>query len=230
MSSAKKSSPGNLPTSTAPDLSIRGDKIALLSPGFSEPLSERDSIDEDSVDSTAQDDGKGDESTVVSHGTRFRQSPWHFFREISLHVSGSGWRSYDNFIGQPIFYSGFSEKMKSSVISSPLLQEKIRYLADKQAKGEKEQGLLRQESMWQDGAENGTVDKSSDDRALESRRLSIQSGLNKAAEGLIDNMICKMESKMFIRGAYYFAIQLLTRAYHQGMRNLIPLALQRFIA
>jgi hypothetical protein len=32
----------------------------------------------------------------------------------------------------------------------------------------------------------------------------------------VDNMICKMENKTFIRGAYYFATQLLTRAYHQG--------------
>lgn len=30
-------------------------------------------------------------------------------------------------------------------------------------------------------------------------------------------MICKMDSKYFIRGAYYFATQLLTRAYHQGI-------------
>lgn len=30
-------------------------------------------------------------------------------------------------------------------------------------------------------------------------------------------MICKMESRYFIRGAYYLATQLLTRAYHQGI-------------
>ncbi|KJF60279.1 acyltransferase [Coccidioides immitis RS] len=34
---------------------------------------------------------------------------------------------------------------------------------------------------------------------------------------MIDNMICKMESKTFIRGAYYLCTQLLTRAYHQGI-------------
>ena len=37
------------------------------------------------------------------------------------------------------------------------------------------------------------------------------------ADKLTDNMICKFESKAFIRGAYYLITQLLTRAYHQGI-------------
>jgi len=50
------------------------------------------------------------------------------------------------------------------------------------------------------------------------RRRQIEGSLMEVAERLTDGMICKMESKSFIRGAYYGATQLLTRAYHQGMK------------
>lgn len=212
MSSPKKSSAATSPTSSAPDLSIRSDKVAILSTGYTKPTSEQgeddrnyesdDSYDDDNGTSSRGEDVSSDESAVVSRTARFRQSPWDFFREIGLHVSGTGWRSYDNFIGQPIFYNGFSERMKAAVLSSPLLQEKIRYLADRRVKGEDEQGSLKQ---WAEKRDNSVE-----------RRASVESSLQKVAGKLIDNMICKMESKMFIRGAYYFAIQLLTRAYHQG--------------
>lgn len=218
MSSPKKSSAATSPTSSAPDLSIRSDKVAILSTGYTKPTSEQredyrnpesdDGHDDDNDTSSRDEDAGSDESAVVSRTARFRQSPWDFFREIGLHVSGTGWRSYDNFIGQPIFYNGFSERMKAAVLSSPLLQEKIRYLADRRVKSEDEQGSSKQWAGKQnrDGNEDNSVE----------RRASVESSLQKVAEKLIDNMICKMESKMFIRGAYYFAIQLLTRAYHQG--------------
>ena len=48
------------------------------------------------------------------------------------------------------------------------------------------------------------------------RRAFIEQSLQEVAEKLTDDMICKMESKTFIRGAYYLASELLTRAYHQG--------------
>lgn len=47
--------------------------------------------------------------------------------------------------------------------------------------------------------------------------MQIEESLMQVSEGWTDSMICKMESKGFIRGAYYFATQLLTRAYHQGV-------------
>ena len=223
MSSPKKSSAATSPTSSAPDLSIRGNKVAILPPGYTKPTcvhegnKDYESDDSNNDDNDSRDDEVGsDESAVVSHATRFRQSPWDFFREISLHVSGTGWRSYDNFIGQPIFYNGFSDKMKAAVLSSPLLQEKIRYLADRKVKSEEEQGALQQKAGKRDGDMDGILDKGVRKEVVEKRRALVESSLQEVAEKLIDNMICKMESKRFIRGAYYFAIQLLTRAYHQG--------------
>jgi hypothetical protein len=126
-----------------------------------------------------------------------------FLRDVSLHVSGTGWRAYENPIGQPIYYSGFSENMKAAVMSTPILQRRISELAEKRIAVEVREGLL---------------DK--DDRSFVSkkaqRKAFIEQSLQEVAEKLTDEMICKFESKTFIRGAYYLVAQLLTRAYHQG--------------
>lgn len=102
-------------------------------------------------------------------------------------------------IGQPIFYSGFSENMKNAILSAPLLQTRITQLAEKRLAVEEKQGLL----------------PSADKKAR--RRAELMQGLHEVAEKQADNMICKFESKTFIRGAYYLVTQLLTRAYHQGI-------------
>jgi hypothetical protein len=128
-------------------------------------------------------------------------------REVSLHVSGTGWRSYEKPIGQPIFYSGFSENMIASVMSTPILQKKITELAEKRLRVEEKEGLLNK-----------------DDRMYASkkaqRKVFLEQSLQEVAEKLTDEMICKMESNSFIRGAYYLCTQLLTRAYHQGKNKL----------
>jgi hypothetical protein len=105
---------------------------------------------------------------------------------VSLHVSGTGWRAYDHFIGQPIFYPGFSENMIAAVLSTPILQNRISELAEKRIAIEEKEGLLNKADALY------------------------------PSEKLAGEMICKFESKHFIRGAYYLVTQLLTRAYHQG--------------
>lgn len=122
---------------------------------------------------------------------------------MSLHVSGTGWRAYDNFIGQPIFYPGFSENMTAAVLSTPVLQRRITELAEKRIATETKEGLLNK-----------------DDPLYASKRLQrksvIEQSLQELSEKMTGEMICKFESKPFIRGAYYLVTQLLTRAYHQG--------------
>lgn len=94
--------------------------------------------------------------------------------------------------------------MKNSVLSAPLLQASITQLADQRLAVEERDGLL--------GSSPGdlAVRKSR-------RRGELVTGLQEVADKLTDQMICKFESKMFIRGAYYLCTQLLTRAYHQGI-------------
>lgn len=127
-----------------------------------------------------------------------------FLREVSLYVSGTGWRAYDDVIGQPIFYSGFSEHIKTQVMSAPLLQAKITQLADMRVEVEIKDGLLNKD------------DKDFLMKRGQRRAVLVQS-LQDVAEHMTDNMICKFESKAFIRGAYYVVTQLLLRAYHQGI-------------
>lgn len=171
----------------APDLDILGDQVTIHPSGYVEPPATR----HDSA-----------ERNLVEHMVRFRESPLEFLREVSLHVSGAGWRAYDDIVGQPIFYSGFSDNMKTAVLRAPLLKQRIRELAQRRVDVEATQGLL------DEGGER--------QRRNLQRLEEIERDLQEVAENLTDGMICKMESKHFIRGAYYLATQLLTRAYHQG--------------
>jgi hypothetical protein len=185
MSDSRGTSPK--PTS-APDLDILGDQVKIHPGGYIEPPAERDS---------------SHERNLVENMARFRESPLDFLREVSLHVSGTGWRAYNDIVGQPIFYPGFTDRMKSAVLSTPILQEKISELAERRLAVEEAHGLWRSED--------------NDGRKKALRKAAIERGLQEVADELTDKMICKFESKRFIRGAYYLCTQLLTRAYHQGM-------------
>ncbi|KAK0641490.1 acyltransferase-domain-containing protein [Cercophora newfieldiana] len=169
---------------SAPDLRILGDEITLQPSGFV--------------------GGEGKEEALMKNMARFRSEPLQFLREVSLYVSGTGWRAYDDVIGQPIFYSGFSEHIKTQVMSATLLQTKISQLADMRVAVEEKEGLLNK------------YEKDFQTKRAQRRAVLIES-LQEVAENLTDNMICKFESKTFIRGAYYMVTQLLLRAYHQGI-------------
>ncbi|KAF2201751.1 glycerol-3-phosphate acyltransferase [Delitschia confertaspora ATCC 74209] len=195
-SSTKSPSPSS-PSTSAPDLSIgASDTVHLHAAGYN-------------TNPEVKDDP---ERGLINSMQRFRSSPLDFIREVSLHVSGTGWRSYDHIIGQPIFYSGFSENMKSMVLGNQMLLKKVRELAGRRVDIEVKEGLLGKEGE-RDRYGEGFDGK--DERGR--RRMEIEEQLMEVAEQLTDNMICKMESKRFIRGAYYLATQLLTRAYHQGV-------------
>ena len=183
MSTPKPLEPSNGP----PDLKILGDQIAIQPPGYVAPPDNQNA---------------GPEQNLTAHVARFRQAPLDFLREVSLHVSGAGWRSYDEPIGQPIYYSGFSDNMKAMVMRAPLLQRKIEALAEARVLREEQEGLLK--------VDNGAQDKTR-------RMQELKQDLIGVATRMTDEMICKMESKRFIRAAYWMCTQLLTKAYHQGI-------------
>ncbi|KAI0148328.1 acyltransferase-domain-containing protein [Hypoxylon sp. NC0597] len=172
---------------SAPDLQILGDQITLQPRSY--------------VEARRHD---GQEEPLMHNMARFRSEPLQFLREVSLYVSGTGWRAYDNVIGQPIFYSGFSEQMKNAVVSAPLLQARISQLADRRLEIEEKEGWFRKD-------DKDYIAKKAHRRAV------IESSIQEVAEKMTNDMICKFESKTFIRGAYYLVTQLLTRAYHQGI-------------
>ena len=181
------SNPTSASAVSAPDLDILGDHVALHPVGYDAP---------------AVKDGDR-ERNLVEHMARFRESPLDFLHKVSLHVSGTGWRSYDDFIGQPIFYRGFSENMKSTVMQTPMLKKKISQLAEQRVEVEDRQGLL------------GDNTHKMGNKAR--RKHEIETSLQEVALNLTDAMICKLEYKRGIRAAYYVCTQMLTRAYHQGI-------------
>ena len=177
------------PPPSAPDLDILGDQVTLHPGGYV---------------AAPTRPGEDGERNLVEHMARFRESPLDFLREVSLHVSGQGWRAYDDVLGQPIFYSGFSDNMKSMVMQTPLLRRKIAELAARRVQVEEGEGLL-------------AVSKERGADTRSKRGAEIEESLREVALEMTDAMICKMESKRFIRGAYYLCTQLLTRTYHQGI-------------
>src|SRR5690606_38070100 len=95
--------------------------------------------------------------------------------------------------------------IKSLVLSAPLLQSRITELAERRIAVEERDGLLP-----------GKGDRDYPTRRAE-RRSHLEGGLQQVADKMTDDMICKFESKPFIRGAYYLVTQLTLRAYHQGI-------------
>lgn len=120
---------------------------------------------------------------ITANFTHFRDDPFSFLREISLHYSGTGWRAYDEPIGQKVFYKGFSEEMKSAVLQSAMLLAKMRELAERRVHVEEDMGVFQADASGRRG-----------------RRLrEVERQLQEVAEGIVDGMICKFESKGFIR-------------------------------
>lgn len=200
--------PTNQPTSprddapsrdSAPDLQILGDQITLQPAGYDEPPT--------SAATTSTTLPQPEEEALMKYSAHFRSEPLQFLREVSQYVAGTGWRAYDRVIGQPIFYPGFSENMKNSVLSAPLLNARISTLTEKRLAVEEATGLLADTN-------NNRNSKEYQLRKAQ-RRTYLETGLREVAEKWTDQMICKFESKTFIRGAYYLCTQLLTRAYHQ---------------
>lgn len=140
----------------------------------------------------------------MKHPGRFREQPLEFLGEIGRHLVGQDWRAYQNPIGPPIFYNGFSANMSAAVMSTPILRNRITELARKRVEVEEAEGILNKK-----------------DRNYQSKRAkrqaAIEESLQQVCEKMTDGMICKMESNTFIRGAYYLCTELLTRAYHQGI-------------
>lgn len=93
--------------------------------------------------------------------------------------------------------------MIAAVLSTPILQQRIKELADKRIEVEEKAGLLKKDDLLYAAKKA-------------QRKAAIEQSLQELSEKWTGDMICKMESKSFIRGAYYMCAQLLTRAYHQG--------------
>jgi hypothetical protein len=167
------------------DLDLTSETPQILPPLVSRPQQGNAEAD---VETTIPVFGNEESRDLITPNfTHFREDPFSFLKQISLHYQGVGWRSYDNIIGQPIFYKGFSEQMKMKILQSTLLRAKIVELAERRAKLEDASGRF---------GLDGSVQR---EKRREKRRQEIEKQLNEVADGIVDGMICKFESKRFIR-------------------------------
>ena len=178
----------------APDISIVGDQVTIYPTGYT---------------GHAVKQGDAHDREVIEQTPRFREDPLNFLRELSLHAQGDDWRSYDRIVGQPIFYNGFSESMKEAVTSAPMLRKKIDNLAETRTQHEANTGIFG----------SSTEDALTYSKRLSRRKEEIEASLTQLAWSMTDDMICKMESKHFIRFAYFLVTKLLTSIYHQGIHT-----------
>ena len=160
----------------------------------------------DTLEDTAGQEPTSSEQNIMKNMARFRSNPVEFFQEVAVYARGRGWRSYDNdkVVGQPVFYSGYTDMIKSATMRSTILQRRLAEMTEARLQIEENEGLL---------------DKSSKDYLLDRlhRRAEIEASLIQITNNMLDRMVCKMESKATIRTAYYVCTNLLTRAYHQGV-------------
>ncbi|KAJ2905465.1 putative Glycerol-3-phosphate acyltransferase [Zalerion maritima] len=193
---------GDDPDGSAPDLRILGDEVSLQPSGFIEPPEGKAS------NKNERRLRKRDESEqeLMGRVPRFRTNPFLFLRELSLYASGTGWRGYDKVIGQPVFYEGFSDHMKGMVIEHPILQKCIHEMAVQWTDRLEQEGWV--------APKEGNANYEAEMKWWVNRNISCY---HDKVDELLDSMICKFESKRFIRGAYYLVTQLLLRAYHQGI-------------
>lgn len=140
------------------------------------------------------------DQSILTRMARLRKNPINFVHELSLFIRGVDWRSYDNVVGQRVFYPGYTSRLKNATMKSPILRKKIVELTEARLRKEEDQYLL-----------DPTNPTYAQDR--EKRRHQISSQLLDITDGMLDYMMCKMESKPYVRGAFYMVTQLLTRAY-----------------
>ena len=126
------------------------------------------------------------EQTILDRMARFRQNSFNFAHELYLFIRGVGWRSYDRIVGQPVFYSGYTPKIKNAVMASPLLSKRLEELTEARLKREEQESLLDTSSKTY-----------AQDRA--NRKLEISESLRELSAQMVDRMMCKMESKVQIR-------------------------------
>ncbi|RMZ75652.1 hypothetical protein DV737_g5170, partial [Chaetothyriales sp. CBS 132003] len=145
-------------------------------------------------------DGGGSESEnggdrgLLEKMARFRRNPFNFALEISLFVRGVGWRGYQDVVGQPCFYQGYTDRMRSTTMRSPILRQRLLDLTERRLALEEQQGLV-------------------DVHTRGKRKDEIIDSLVEVTQDMVDKMMCKMENRGFVRGAFWATTQLLTRAY-----------------
>ncbi|GAA5851497.1 hypothetical protein JCM8547_001112 [Rhodosporidiobolus lusitaniae] len=142
----------------------------------------------------------GQRNIVSGHQGHLRTDPIEFSKQLSLWMMGSGWRSYENYIGGRVFFEGYSEQCIQRVLSSSQVNNRIKDVA-----------VARLATL---NLPEGPV--------KEKKRTQIDKNLRDEARKLADGLVAKMDSVRFLRFFGAIVNNLLVRLYHQGIEISIP--------
>ncbi|OLL21829.1 Glycerol-3-phosphate acyltransferase [Neolecta irregularis DAH-3] len=137
----------------------------------------------------------GDRNLTINDPQHFLDDPLNFMKEVKRYYSGDGWRSYNNYIGQPICYDGFSDRMQTKIVNSIAVTMKVKQLARER--------VLSDPSIHPSKREQAQ-------KMWEARLLDV-------VNSVADRMIAKFNSPGFLKGACFLVNQILIRMYHQGI-------------
>ncbi|CDR42043.1 RHTO0S06e09098g1_1 [Rhodotorula toruloides] len=145
--------------------------------------------------------GNGEQRNLVeNHQAHLRADPIEFSKQLSLWASGTGWRSYTDYIGGRVFYPGYSDDCMRGILSSKQVNKRIQEVTEKRLAG----------LQLPEGPEK------------EKKRRQIQDELKKEARRLSEGLVAKMDNVRFLRGFGALVNNILVRMYHQGLEISIP--------
>lgn len=148
-------------------------------------------------------------SDLVQDFKRFREAPIESIKTFLKHVTGTSWRSYDNYIGQQLYTPGLTEFFKQQTLANPALQERINQLANRQL--ELEFSLPADLDSLSPRAKKKIL------TARDERLTELKGWLLDMADRMVDEMTSSFDHKSVLRGLYYIVGQIFSRTYHQGV-------------
>ncbi|ORX51323.1 acyltransferase-domain-containing protein, partial [Hesseltinella vesiculosa] len=155
-----------------------------------------------------EDNYKGHRNVVEKEPRRIREDPVAFMLNVGLYYQGTGWRGYNDYVGNKVYYPEFSSKMKAMVLGSKQVQDVIDLLAERQAKRLQEAQDAKKVSKLSD-KEKGKLHRR--------QQRALRRELQAVAKGIADKCVAKMDDIRFIRFFAFLINNVLVRLYHQGI-------------
>ncbi|ORY89766.1 acyltransferase-domain-containing protein [Leucosporidium creatinivorum] len=144
--------------------------------------------------------GSATRDLFAGHAAHVRNDPIEFSKQLSLWASGTGWRSYTEYIGGRIMYEGYSLKQIKAITESPQVTAKIRQLSEERLEAlHLPPEVDRQEKL-----------------------ASLERQLREVVLEVADGLVAKMDSVRFLRFFGASVNNILVRMYDQGIHISLP--------
>lgn len=156
---------------------------------------------------------------LVKDFKRFREAPVDSVKTLIKHVTGSSWRSYDDYIGPQLYTPGLTEYFKQQTLLNPALREKINQLAQTQLNLELPLPDLNTiHTKSEQHAYNRLI------KTRTARYAQLQQWLYDMSNRMVDEMSVSFDHKSVLKFMAYVVAQIFSRTYHQGVHvNLVQI-------